>query len=297
MSKEITNTTKHKVDNAVIMAAGTSSRFAPLSYEKPKGLITVKGEVLLERQIRQLKEAGVDSIYIVTGYKSEEFDYLRTKYGVKTVHNPYYDTRNNNASIKAVEGILSNTYVCSADNYFNESPFEPEVECAYYAAVYSDGPTDEWCMKTDKDGWINSVTVGGSDSWYMLGHTFWDETFSDTFRRILDTEYDRPATADKLWESIYIEHINELHMKIRKYPRDYIFEFDTLDELRSFDQSYITDTRSVILKAVALDLGVEEKDLTHIARLKDPNSTEAIGFTFEARGVHHTYLYDGGLRD
>ena len=297
MSKEITNTTKYKVDNAVIMAAGTSSRFAPLSYEKPKGLITVKGEVLLERQIRQLKEAGVDSIYIVTGYKSEEFDYLRTKYGVKTVHNPYYDTRNNNASIKAVEGILSNTYVCSADNYFNENPFQPEVECAYYAAVYSDGPTDEWCVKTDKDGWINSVTVGGSDSWYMLGHTFWDKAFSDKFIKIIDNVYNLPATADKLWESIYIEHINELHMKIREYPRDYIFEFDTLDELRSFDKSYVDDTRSAILKSVARELGVEEKDLTHITRLKDPNSTEAIGFTFDARGVHHTYLYDGGLRD
>ena len=47
----------YKVENAIIMAAGLSSRFAPLSYEKPKALITVKGEVLIERQIRQLKEA------------------------------------------------------------------------------------------------------------------------------------------------------------------------------------------------------------------------------------------------
>ena len=30
-----------KVDNAVIMAAGTSSRFAPISYEKPKALVEV----------------------------------------------------------------------------------------------------------------------------------------------------------------------------------------------------------------------------------------------------------------
>ena len=51
-----------KVDNAIIMAAGTASRFAPLSYEKPKALIEVRGEVLIERQIRQLREAGVDEI-------------------------------------------------------------------------------------------------------------------------------------------------------------------------------------------------------------------------------------------
>ena len=35
----------YKVDNAIIMAAGLSSRFAPLSYEKPKGVLTVRGEV------------------------------------------------------------------------------------------------------------------------------------------------------------------------------------------------------------------------------------------------------------
>ena len=39
----------YKVDNAIIMAAGTASRFAPLSYEKPKALIEVKGEILIER--------------------------------------------------------------------------------------------------------------------------------------------------------------------------------------------------------------------------------------------------------
>lgn len=67
----------YKVDNAIIMAAGTSSRFVPLSYELPKALITVKGEVLIERQIRQLKEAGINEIVVVTGYKKELLYYLR----------------------------------------------------------------------------------------------------------------------------------------------------------------------------------------------------------------------------
>ena len=92
-----------KVDNAIIMAAGTSSRFAPLSYERPKALIEVKGEILIERQIRQLKEAGINEIIIVTGYKSEQFNYLEKKFGVKLIYNPYYLTRNNNSSIYVVK--------------------------------------------------------------------------------------------------------------------------------------------------------------------------------------------------
>ena len=77
-----------KVENAIIMAAGTSSRFAPLSFERHKAMTVVKGEELIERQIEQLKAAGIPEIYIVTGYKAEQFDYLVSKYEVKLIHNP-----------------------------------------------------------------------------------------------------------------------------------------------------------------------------------------------------------------
>lgn len=67
------NDKKYKVDNAVIMAAGMSTRLAPLSYETPKALLNVHGEVLIERQIRQLREAGIEEIFVVTGYKKNVF--------------------------------------------------------------------------------------------------------------------------------------------------------------------------------------------------------------------------------
>ena len=280
----------HTVDNAVIMAAGTSSRFAPLSYEMPKALITVKGEVLIERQIRQLKEAGVPEIYIVTGYKAEQFKYLEEKFGVHLVHNPDYLTRNNNASINVVKDILKNTYICSADNYFAENPFEKQVTDCYYAAVYADGPTKEWCMDYDESGLIRNVEVGGENAWFMLGHTFWDEKFSKKFVEILNAEYNLPETADLLWESIYINHIKELSMKIRKYSDDVVFEFDTLDELREFDTTYITDTRSNILKSVASELNCSEEDIKQVIAFKDCNN-EAAGFTFTCNDADYKYSY------
>lgn len=280
----------HIVDNAVIMAAGTSSRFAPLSYENPKALITVKGEVLIERQIRQLKEAGINEIYIVTGYKNEMFAYLKEKFGVHIVHNPDYLTRNNNASIYAVKDILKNTYICSADNYFSENPFESQVEDCYYAAVYANGPTKEWCMDCDETGTITDVQIGGENAWYMLGHTFWDETFSKMFVEILEAEYNLPKTADLLWESIYIDHIDELKMKIRKYPDDLVFEFDTLDELREFDTEYVKDTKSEILKGIAAELGCGEEDIVEVTAYKD-KTNEAAGFTFKCKDDSYIYSY------
>lgn len=279
-----------KVDNAIIMAAGTSSRFAPLSFEQHKAMTVVKGEVLIERQIRQLIEAGVPEIYIVTGYKKEQFDYLIEKYGVKLIHNPDYLSRNNNGSIWAVRDVLKNSYICSADNYFNENPFENEVDCAYYAAEYSDGYTAEWCMTEDQEGFIDSVVIGGKDAWYMMGHTFWSEEFSNTFLRILESEYDLEETKGKLWENIYIEHLDSLKMRIRKYDPDVIFEFDTLDELRAFDRTYISDTRSLLIKKVVKEIGTMEEDVVNITSVKGED-TEAAGFEFDCPLGHYRYLY------
>ena len=49
----------HKVDNAIILAAGMSTRFVPLNFEKPKGLLEINGEPLIERQIKQLREKRI----------------------------------------------------------------------------------------------------------------------------------------------------------------------------------------------------------------------------------------------
>lgn len=270
----------YKVDNAVIMAAGFSNRFAPLSFEKPKSLVNVKGEILIERQIRQLREAGIRDVIVVVGYKKEAFQYLEEKMGVVLVENTEYATRNNNSSIKAVERYLGNTYICSSDNYFSENPFEREVEAPYYAAEYSAGETAEWCLKTDDEGWITDVTIGGCGQWYMMGHVFWDKKFSERFLKILNSSYNAPETAGMLWESIYARHIGQLKLKMRKYPPNYIFEFDSLDELRRFDDRYKEHSGSRFMEQIAAQFHCTEGEIRHCRPWQQQNG-EIQGFSFE----------------
>mgnify|MGYP001044388818 CR=1 FL=1 len=280
----------YKVKNAIIMAAGLSSRFAPLSYEKPKALITVKGEVLIERQIRQLHEAGIKDVAIVVGYKKEKFEYLKEKCQVELIENPEYATRNNNGSIYVARKRIGNTYVCSADNYFPKNPFESEVEDSYYSVLYANGETNEWCVKEGEGGRITSVKVGGRDSWYMMGHTFWAEPFSKRFLEILEAEYNKPETRNKLWEDVYIEHIEELSMKTRKYQPNEIYEFDSLDELREFDESYKTSSGSEILKKISDELQIKEEEIYHLVPAKDENGL-VTGVKFEIQGKQFEYDY------
>lgn len=121
------------------MAAGTSSRFVPLSAETPKGLLEVKGEILIERQIRQLHEAGIDDITVVTGYLADKFEYLKDKFGVELVYNEDYARYNNTSSVVRVLDRLADTYLCSSDNYFPRNVFLEEPRSSYYSALYAEG--------------------------------------------------------------------------------------------------------------------------------------------------------------
>lgn len=248
--------------NAIILAAGTSSRFVPLSSECPKGLLEVKNEILIERQIRQLREAGISDITIVTGYKADMFEYLNHKYGVDIVFNADYNRYNNISSIIRVLDRLQNTYICSSDNYFANNVFIERSECSYYSALYAEGATDEYCMTTDSEGCITSVSVGGHDSWYMIGHVYFSAIFSSKFKEIVVREYENEPVRHGYWEDVYIRHIDELpKMRIHSYGLHDIFEFDTLDELRQFDSTYRSNTRSCIIKHIAELLGCGEENL------------------------------------
>jgi len=282
----------HKVGNAIIMAAGLSKRFAPLSYERPKGLLEVRGERLIEREIRQLHEAGIEDITVVVGYKMEQFLYLEDRFGVTIVVNPVYDRRNNNSTLKLVEDRLANTYVCSSDNYFTQNVFEPYVYRAYYAAVFHAGETDEWGLATGAHDRITRVTPGTADAWVMLGHTYWDTAFSQRFRAILDAEYDLPETAGKLWEDIYREHVDELDMRIRRYEPGVLWEFDTLADLRAFDEDFIVNIDSSILDNICTTLRCQRSDLAAFTPIEGGMTNSSFRFDVQ-RDASYVYRHPG----
>lgn len=281
----------YRVDNAVIMAAGFSSRFAPLSYERPKGVLKVRGEVLIERQIRQLQEAGITDITVVVGYMKEAFFYLEDLFGVTTVVNEQYATRNNNSTLMLVRDHLRNTFVCSSDNYFSENVFDPYVYEAYYSTTFVEGATDEYCVSTGVGGRIVSAEIGGRDSLVMLGHVYFDRQFSEAFGTILETEYDRPETAPKLWEDIYIGHLDELDMVAQQYPEGIVHEFDSLNDLVDFDQDFVQNVDSKILDNICSVLGCNRTDISDIVPIKEGLTNLSFRFAAVADGERLQYVY------
>ena len=185
---------RYKVDNAIILAAGFGSRFVPLTYETPKGLLEVKGTPMLERQIEQLIEKGINEIIIVVGYMKERFDYLIDKYNAKLIYNPEFSTKNNLASLYYARDYLKNSYVLVADNWIERNIFNEYEPHSWFSCLYMEGKTAEWCVtKSDEEGLIQEITIGGSDSWVIVGPAFFTESFSAAFRDYLIEYYQDPA--------------------------------------------------------------------------------------------------------
>lgn len=281
----------YKVKNAVIMAAGMSTRFAPLSYEKPKALLKVKGELLIERELKQLQEAGITDIIVVVGYMKEKLFYLADKYNVKIVVNEDYYRYNNTSTLMLVADRLDNTYICSSDNYFTENPFEQYVYHSYYSSVYAKGETDEYCISYNEENRITKVEIGGMDSWYMLGHVYFDFEFCEKFVPILRNDYKKTITKSQLWEDVYIRHIDKLDMYIKKYDTDVIQEFDSLEELRLFDKNYLVNSDSKIFKNICDILKCTESDIIDIYPIK--TGLTNLSFCFLCKGRKYVYRHPG----
>ena len=283
---------KFKVDNAIILAAGMSTRFVPFSIEKPKGLTVVKGEVLIERQIRQLLEAGVEEIVLVLGHMMEKFLYLREKYNVKIVVNNEYRYKNTHSSMFFAKEYLKNSYVCCADNYFPKSVFHRYEYHSLYSTVFMEGIwRGERGVTSDKEGLIIDTQRPAIDQWVMNGYAFLNNKFNVKFKKILDEMYDMPGTNDLYWEQVYAEHVGELELYEKRYADDEILEFDSVQELEKFDSEYIKYNDLQIIRNICSVLNCSTADIHNIKPISKGYTNKS--FSFECRDSKYVYREPG----
>lgn len=276
-----------KVEGALIIAAGFGSRFVPLTFEMPKGLLEVFGERMIERQIRQLHEAGITDITIAVGYLKEKFEYLIDKYDVKLLYNPEYSCKNTLATIYRSRKVLEgrNIYVLSSDNWMRSNMFHSYECSAWYSAVYMDGKTSEWVLSYNKKGRITNVQVGGENAWVMYGPVFFSKTFSADFLPILDQYYHSPGTEQFYWEQVYLDHVDQLEMAINKQPDNQVYEFENLEELRKFDARYQTRSDNKAMELVSEVFEVPESEIQDIRCLKSGMTNKS--FLFQINNHHY----------
>jgi len=282
----------YRVNNAVILAAGASTRFIPLSLEQPKGLFEVKGEKLIERQIEQLQDAGIKNITLVLGYKKEMFYYLEDKYGVKFIFNDSFNIKNNIESLYLAKEELKNTYICVSDSYFVENPFNQFEYNTFYAGYETEECTNEMYVDTDHDGKIIQMEKGLEKGNILLGHSFWKKEFSDSFISIVEENRSSGKYNAFFWEWLVRDNLDCLPaMYYKRYLPGNIFEFDYFDDLRKFDTRYLGHTHSEIIRNIKLIFRCEEEDIRDFRNVSEGMTNTS--FIFNIKGVDYIYRHPG----
>ncbi len=95
---------------AVIIAAGCGSRLKSVHKDIPKTLIKINKERLIDDIIGKIKNAGINEITIITGYKSEMLksalsDYNNGGFKLVFIYNPDWEKENGISVLCAKEYI------------------------------------------------------------------------------------------------------------------------------------------------------------------------------------------------
>jgi len=104
---------------AVILAAGQGTR---MKSSLPKAMLTLAGETLISRQVRQLRALAVKHIIVVLGDKAQEIRSHIEKYGVRFCYNENYRHTDNLHSFKiGVQKVADECLMLHCDLIFTDA--------------------------------------------------------------------------------------------------------------------------------------------------------------------------------
>ena len=259
--------------NAILLAAGYGMRMIPIQQERPKALLCVRGEKLIERQIRQLQEVGIRNITIVVGFMKEKFDYLIDLFGVKLVVNPLYYRKNNLASLALVRDQIANTYVLPCDLYCAQNPFSTSELYSWY--LMSDLPDAESGVRINRKKDIVKTARGEGLS--MVGISYLCGEDADRVRANL-AAYDRNPRFDDCFLEEALYEKNKMFVKARQVSAGDVIEINTFEELRAVDDTS-SHLHSDALSLIASCLHCKEAELSEIQVLKKGMTNRSFSFT------------------
>ena len=249
--------------NAIILAAGFGMRMVPINRETPKGLLEVNGQPLIERQIIQLHEAGVQEIYVVAGFMKESFEYLIDKYGVELVVNKEYAAKNNLSSLALVSERLGNTYIVPCDVWCDKNVFHAHEMYSWY--MVSDLVDDDSDVRVNRKMELVRVDKknGGNT---MVGISYLSKQDAQVVRERLGNMRNQRKYDPCFWEEVLYEK-DKMILQARIVRSTDVVEINTYEQLRDLD-SHSNQLKSDAIDIICNCLNCMHSEVTDITVLK-----------------------------
>ena len=271
---------------AVILAAGFGMRMVPINTEIPKGLLEVRGEVLIERMIRHLHEVGITDIQVVVGFMKERYEYLIDETNVQLVVNSEYQIKNNLHSLSKVKSSLDKTYIVPCDIWTEENPF-------------SDFEPYSWYMVTDETSVESTVRVNrkrelvmvdeDEEGNQMIGLCYVMGQEAKAVQEKLQEFSKKPSYDHEFWECTLQDKNKWMIPSKVVNPKQFI-EINTYEQLREIDGNSTnlqTDAISIIQEC----FNVEVDEIKNITVLKKGMTNRS--FLFECQNQKYIMRIPG----
>lgn len=231
----------HRVERAIIMAAGLGNRLRPITLTTPKPLVKVKGIPMIDTAIEGLHSNGIYEIYIVVGYLKEKFAELeKMYYGVKLIENPYYDICNNISSLYVARNYIENAIILDGDQIIcNPQILTPEFERSGYNSIWTEEETNEW-LQTVENGIVTSCSrKGGNKGWQLYGISRWTAEDGRKLKHHLEIEFEYKKNWQIYWDDVVMFcYPTEYQLGIHPMNKGDVIEVDNFSELIALDDSY-----------------------------------------------------------
>lgn len=260
----------------IILAAGQGTRLRPLTESKPKCMVELNGESLLERQLTTIRCCGIkeEDIYILTGYREDIIrDYLSdTK--INLIWNAHFETTNMVCTLMCAEEILKK---------------ETDVVISYGDIIYTPEVLGE-LLKTKEE-----LSVVVDNEWYQYWARRCDNPLDDAETLMMDsnkylTEIGQKTTDMSKIQSQYIGLLrfkNNGVKKVLELCREAMRRSDVGKALwktsRTYEKMYMTDLLQGLveegnkLKAVEINRGWYEVDCYEDLQLAEQELKEKKG--------------------
>ncbi len=228
-----------RVKRAIFLAAGFGSRLVPITLNTPKPMVLVNGKRIIETLLDSVVKAGIEEIYIITGYLSEQFEVLKKKYpNIKFIDNKMYNEANNISSAYLVRNLIKNAYVLESDLYlYNPNLIRKYEYHSNFLGYYVDR-SDDWCLEV-KNGVITKEKLGGENCYQMIGISYYNELDGTKIEKDMKKVFESPGGKEKYWEQVILDVCKKNYsIYLRECKKEDIIEIDTFNELKELDKTY-----------------------------------------------------------